>query len=173
MDYQTIQKEDFEEIYALVTTIFPKEECYPYDYHQENFNRDGFFGKKLVKDGKIITFVTGYQQQDYLFLDYFAVDKALRGHGIGQAFLKQVIEDANTFVILEVELPTDDLKQRRIHFYQRLGFHLNTYAYKMPKIAKDFGDTPLYIMSYPTTISENDFDPLKNNLYRQVYRVNL
>lgn len=171
MQIQEIVREDFEEIYALVRTTFPQEECYPYAYHQKAFQREDLFGRKYIVDGEIKAFTTGFRQKGYLFLDYFAVDKNLRGHGLGGQFFKQVIESANCPVIIEVELPETDIAKRRIGFYQRLGFQLNTFTYRMPLISDGFGDTPLYIMSYPNPIPDNDCQALVNDIYQNVYRV--
>ncbi len=170
MQILEIKNNDFEEIYSLVRTTFPKEECYPYDYHYKALMRPSFFGRKLVLDNKIKAFVTGFQQKNYLFLDYFAVDKNLRGQGIGGKFLKKVIESVQCPVILEVELPETEMAKRRIVFYERLGFQLNTYPYRMPLIAEGFGDTPLYIMSYPLALAKKEFDILSQDIYCHVYQ---
>lgn len=173
MNTLPITASDFTKIYTLIRETFPQEECYPYDFHQKAFQRDDFFGRKLVSEGEIVAFVTGFQRNDYLFLDYFAVDQKLRGQGIGSAFFRSVIEQAQTPVLLEVELPEDQLKTRRIQFYERLGFCLNTYSYKMPEIAPGFGNTPLYLMSYPHAIPDHTFPALQQDIESHIYQKRL
>lgn len=58
------------------------------------------------------------------YLLYLAVLKEKRNMGLGAAALTSLKKESGLPLLLEVELPTDDLKQRRIGFYERNGFHI-------------------------------------------------
>ena len=60
------------------------------------------------------------------YLLYLAVLKEKRNKGLGAATLKSLKEESDLPIILEVELPSDALKQRRVSFYIRNGFHIET-----------------------------------------------
>lgn len=60
------------------------------------------------------------------YLLYLAVLKEKRNKGLGAATLKSLKEESDLPIILEVELPSDALKQRRVRFYIRNGFHIET-----------------------------------------------
>lgn len=45
-------------------------------------------------------------------------------------------------VVLEVELPEDSLKKRRIGFYERHGFTFNEYPYIQPPMGEDRHEIP-------------------------------
>lgn len=60
------------------------------------------------------------------YLLYLAVLREKRNQGIGAAALTALKGESDVPIILEVELPSDELKRRRIGFYVRNGFHIET-----------------------------------------------
>lgn len=168
MDIKAFNINDFDTFYPLLQSTFPKEELLPKEMHYQLFQRPDFFGRQY---DDFSAFVIGYQLKEFLFIELYMVQDHLRGQGIGSEFLETILKASKTPVILEVELPTDDMTKRRIQFYQRLGFHLNTFDYKMPQFENNHGGIPLYIMSYPNTLSETDFLYYKKKIYQDVYLV--
>lgn len=171
MRKQKITLEHFESIYAILEETFPKEELQPKSRQKEIFSRQDFFGVLLEKDQKIQALLLGYQREDYLFLEYFVVMPNLRGQGLGQKFLKEALDESNVPVILEVEPPVSELTTRRVHFYERLGFYLNPYDYRMPRLGDGHGDIPLKVMSYPQPLKKDAFQTLKTDIYHKIYEV--
>lgn len=74
-------------------------------------------------------------------------------------------------ILLEVEPPSGELEQRRIGFYERLGFHLNAYEYNQPPLRTGQADLPLRIMTYPCPINREEFHQYREILYTEVYKV--
>lgn len=158
----------FDTFYPLLKTSFPEEELIPTNHHKKMFSRSNFFGREYQN---FSGFIIGYQFNDYLFLELFMVQSHLRNQGIGQNFLKEIIKEAKTPIILEVEHPLDDLSKRRINFYQRLGFHLNICDYKMPIFDEKHGGVPLYLMSYPNKLTPKEITEYFHKIYKDVYLV--
>ena len=171
MDLQKITLDDFEEVYQLLQNTFPKEELQPKDRHYQIFQRPDFYGQAIKENGKIQALLLGYHRPQFLFLEFFAVDKALRGHGMGQKILTEIISQSDLPVILEVEPPETEIARRRIGFYERCGFQLNDYPYTLPILGEGFGGCPLMIMSYPEAIKAADFPQIKEQLYHDIYGV--
>ncbi|AZS15605.1 hypothetical protein [Paenibacillus lutimineralis] len=73
-------------------------------------------------------------------------------------------------LILEVELPDTSLSQRRIKFYERLGFYINPYDYVQPALSGQAA-IPLKMMSYPEPLTPKQFANVKSVLYSKVYKV--
>lgn len=168
MDIKPFTINDFDNFYPLLQKTFPKEELLPKEMHYLLFQRSDFFGRHY---NDFSTFVIGYQLKEFLFIELYTVQEHLRGQGIGSRFLETILKSSKTPVILEVELPTDDITKRRIKFYQRLGFHLNTFDYEMPQFENNHGGIPLYIMSYPHALSETEFLYYKKKIYQDIYLV--
>lgn len=87
------------------------------------------------------------------FIEHFATLPSYRNKGLGKMVIETFIAEKDTPVILEVELPEDNLKQRRIKFYQRLGFHLNPIEYLQPPYRIGSSFTSLLLASYPMPLS--------------------
>lgn len=172
LQLQNVCLDDFNDIYDLMEFSFPKSELLGKEVHYQNFQRPDFYGKKYEDEKGLAAFIIGYQEEQYLFLEYFAVRADLRQHGIGSQFLKTLInQESHQNIYLEVELPETEIAKRRIGFYQRQGFLLNTCDYKMPTLDNGYGGCPLYVMSYPNTIKPEDFPNIKESFYKKIYRV--
>lgn len=117
----------------------------------------------------ILGFVTVWDLDTTVFLEHFAVRSALRGHGLGSQILTFVREHWQKPVLLEVEPPDGPLEQRRIRFYQRNGYHLSTFPYRMPCLQGDGAPVPLRLMSCPQPLTDDDARKLTLRLYDEVY----
>ena len=58
---------------------------------------------------------------------------------------------------------------RRIEFYKRIGYHVNTFNYIQPPYAKDKSAVPMLIISYPRILTEKEYENMKNQIYFNVY----
>ena len=65
----------------------------------------------------------------------------------------------------------EGIEKRRISFYERNGFCYNPYPYTQPSIAPGRKPIPLRIMTYQRTVTEAEYQKIKNLLYRRVYHV--
>ncbi|MDQ6422703.1 GNAT family N-acetyltransferase [Paenibacillus sp. LHD-117] len=80
--------------------------------------------------------LTGIDQQaGALLIDYIAIHKDLRGSGYGRQLLDRIKEWTRTVanckgIIVEVESEPTEENCRRIHFWQRNGFHLAAYVHQ-------------------------------------------
>ena len=71
---------------------------------------------------RYVGFITGWLFDGYTYVEHFAIDPAASNGGIGAEAMKQFLVFCGTPVVLEVEMPTDEMSKRRIGFYERLGF---------------------------------------------------
>ena len=82
--------------------------------------------------------------------------------------LKIFLEKSLQPVVVEVELPDNELAIRRIGFYQRLGFHLEEhFNYCMPNY-NNKGFTPMNLMIYPSLMSNEDCKNIAAEIYEKV-----
>lgn len=82
-----------------------------------------------------VTGVVGKTDDKVLIIDYLAVDKELRGAGMGTWFLVQIrdwaVQEHNVRgIIIEAESGTSDTHKERIHFWERNGFVLTSYVHQ-------------------------------------------
>lgn len=172
---QMINLDEFSSFFEIMEKSFPSIERRTYE-DQLALLEDQYYKIIGLKDSnnKVRAFIAIWNFEDFNFIEHFAVDDTLRSQGIGTYILNECIKSmGDKPVLLEVELPEDDISKRRINFYKRCGFSFNSYAYMQPSLQKGYPLLPLRIMSYPENLNETDFYKFKDVLYKKVYKVDL
>ena len=72
-------------------------------------------------------------------------------------------------MILEVERPTNKKTEKRIHFYEKLGFFLNKFNYIIPKLNPDTKMLPLYLMT-KKPLTKIEFEEIRDIIHTQIYK---
>lgn len=162
---------DFDEIFQIMDESFPDSEMRTYE-GQLALLSEKEYRVLSTKDasGKIVAFITLWEFPDFSYIEHLATTESVRGKGIGSALLQQYIDSIENPIILEVEPPTTPLAIRRIRFYERLNFHLNDYPFEQPALRADTLPCELKIMSYPCTLSEQQFSHYTDVLFERVYK---
>ncbi len=163
-----LNEDDFEEVYEIMKEAFPKDE------HRKKENQRKLLEKqeyKLIgvrKENVVVAFIAFWDLKNFIFIEHFAVKEQYRNRKLGGNLLKAFLEIKDKDIILETELPEDDLKIRRINFYKKHGFNMNKYEYIQPSYEKEQKSLELKIMSYPRLIEKETFI---NELYEHVYNI--
>lgn len=165
-----IQKIDFEKIWTIYEEAFPHNERRSWDLQIDIQNNPAYDLYPLWDAERIIGLIGTWDLDDFLFIEHYAIDNKCRGQGYGKSFLKRIIEETDKTIVLEVEKPENEISIKRIEFYKGLGFHCNPYNYLQPSYGKGKDLVPLLVMSYPQAIVEDDFDGIRDRLYREVYK---
>ncbi|RXQ92160.1 N-acetyltransferase [Ancylomarina salipaludis] len=163
----------FDRAWALYKEAFPLNErrllksqtsimCHP-NYHFEVILQDAcFLG---------ILFWWGFD--DLRFIEHFAILPECRQKGYGERLLEGFKQNDSRPVILEVERPTGEIEQRRIQFYERLGFVLNQHYYEQPAYQEEGQPMQLLLMSYPLGISDEDMAHFIKDYHPIIYGLKL
>ncbi|KAI7262494.1 hypothetical protein KC345_g9413 [Hortaea werneckii] len=122
-------------------------------------------------EGRTLAFLAAWEFPELRFIEHLAVNPDIRGGGIGNKLMSRYIHRSDKPVLLEVEPPDGELEQRRICFYERLGFYLNPYSYVQPPLRAGQADLPLRIMTYPRAVTLKEFQRFRDILYTEVYRI--
>lgn len=166
-----IDDKQFNEIYEIMEGSFPESEIRTYAGQRALLSNPNY---RLITEtdaeGKIIAFLASWEFSSFGFVEHFAVSSLLRGSGLGAKLLSQYIEQSQIPIRLEVELPEGEFAKRRIGFYERCGFHLNSYDYVQPPLREGQADLPLNIMSYPDPLAEAEFIHFRETVYTEVYK---
>lgn len=165
----SIQDPHFNEAWQLYEISFPKEERRRLGVQEKIMGNTAYNFEVILEDGKILGFILWWGFRDMVFVEHFATNPELRGQGYGKTILQEFLNRGKRPVILEVELPEPGIKQRRITFYERLGFTLNTHHYVQPPMQKGCGAIPLYLMSYPEVFTEESVVHFVTNYHPLIY----
>ncbi|MBQ4420134.1 MAG: GNAT family N-acetyltransferase [Bacteroidales bacterium] len=170
-------RKDFNIAEDLYLSSFPKEERRSLESIYKLLEEDIFefvpiFFKKDIKGFANLWFF-----KDFTYIEHLAITPKERNRGYGTEFLKKLINNDITFVkqrieniVLEVELPANPIAQRRISFYERLGFRPLEDYYFQPPYEKDGEGVEMKIMLFSADKENNiSFKHIKETLYKNVY----
>lgn len=174
MHFEAIQPLYIDEAAALYENAFPEEERRPTaDWIRLMSERASFHADAiLLSDGTFAGILTYWTFKGFGYVEHFATQPALRGHGLGGKAIASLIEKARpTPIVLEVEPPTDETARRRISFYERQGLSLVEKDYIQPPYRPDGECLNLHLMSTDKDFAETNFTFIKGTIHREVYGV--
>jgi len=136
----------FEASFTLYEASFPPNERRTREDHLRALQDEDFFPLGAVEDGKMLADVFLWETEDFCYLEHFAVQPDLRGHGTGSTILRQLLTQDKP-LILEIEPPDDEITCRRKHFYERNGLCAQPYGHVQLPFQGGGPIVPLVIMS--------------------------
>ncbi len=164
-----INKPAEQQFIALYESAFPANERRP--TVQELALDDPRFEMRIIRhEGNFAGFITLWHFADFVYVEHFATLPELRGHGLGSRTLQTLRHESTKPIVLEVELPENDIALRRMAFYKRAGFVEMPQAYRQPPYTPENDGLPLHIMTTANDTSDRFFDTIKGTLYREVYK---
>ena len=152
---EKLDRSDFEEVYRIMEQSFPADERRKKEGQQKLLDEEKYELLGVRNEGGLLAFLAVWEFAEFVF--------------IGGKMLEELARQKAGKVVLEVELPEDSLKKRRIGFYERHGFTFNEYPYIQPPMGEDRHEIPLRIMSAPEPLSEDEFQSVRTELYESVY----
>lgn len=170
---EIMQKQAFAQVFSIMEESFPLDEYRPYE-EQKSLLKESKYRIYILPDSenrKIKAFISIWQFADFAYIEHFAVAREYRSQGLGSRILDEIRQILPDQICLEVELPENDTAKRRIEFYKRNGFFLNEYPYLQPPISKGRKSLPLMIMTSEDLLTEDRFETIKTDIYRNVYKV--
>ncbi len=163
---------EFDEIFNIMEASFPKEEYRSYEEQKKLLKSSNYYiTTKQNEKNELIGFICSWKMSEFSFIEHFAVRSSERSKGIGSIMLKEFISTSQSPIILEVELPKDELSLRRISFYERIGFIKNDFKYYQMPLRKNSEPIRMYLMSYPKVLTETEFEEIKKCIYDKIYLI--
>lgn len=157
----------------LYIKSFPVAERRPFDDVIDLFEENAFFTVDiLIDENKYIGFLTYWKFNNFIYAEHFAIDSTLRNTGYGKHAMQLLLGEIVLPVILEVELPTTIIADRRIGFYQRIGFkYWEHIQYQQPSYHSDGQGIPMKLMTFGNIDLDKDLVSIKSKIYKEVYGV--
>ena len=155
----------FTKAWNLYKKSFPPEERRQLRTQEKVMGNPLYHFEIIADNDEFIGFILWWNFENVKYIEHLATLPQLRGKGYGQHILKRFTSKPETPILLEVEHPHTEINQRRINFYQRIGFAVNKYEYKQPPHKKCGNYVPLILMTYPNILSKENI-----RLFCQQYR---
>ena len=156
----------------LMETAFPQEERRDTFQQREYSDHHPLFCSNiLLENGKPIGMISYWKMDEFFYIEHLAIDPDLRNGGYGSRVLERTKELLQAPIVLEVELPEEEMSKRRIGFYQRQGFTLHEKPYVQPPYRKGDSGLPMHLMSYGDIDMESHFEFVRDTIHKEVYGV--
>ena len=168
--FERITEETFDEIFPLLEAAFPVTELRIKEDQRSLLQEEKYVLYGVRKDGKFAAVFATWEIDDFLYIEHFAVKEECRNDGYGGMLLEKLLEEKGKPMVLEVEVPEDELTCRRVGFYERHGLVYNEYPYLQPPLRKGNDLLPLRFMTYPASIDEEMYERYKKQMYKFVYK---
>lgn len=123
----------------------------------------------ILEQEQLVGFIIYWQWDTLLYVEHFAIDPQQRGLQFGQKAMQLLVTLDPAWLVLEVELPTDDISRRRIQFYERQGFSRNPFAYHQPPYRADGTGIPMELLSIPAIHDQERFSTFSKQIRENVY----
>ena len=134
------------------------------DYHP----KETLHTKHHTLNTPLLGLLTTWEFADFIYIEHFAIDPALRSQGYGSEALKAFIHEQGKPLVLEAEPPTDEMTRRRIRFYERIGLTLYDYPYIQPAYTEESLPVELRLMGTIDT-EATPLAKVSDTLHREVY----
>ena len=135
---------------------------------QAEILRDHEYHFELIYDGNVFVGLMLYWAAgDFIYVEHFCILPEMRNRKYGKRAL-ELLEQQGKTVILEIDPPIDEVSRSRKGFYERSGFVENPYPHIHPPYHKENSGHELLIMSYPTEITQAEYDRFHHYLERHV-----
>lgn len=133
-------------------------------------NNPSFIITVTIEYEQLIGFLTYWNLGEFIFAEHFAISPEFRNGGYGRKVMDLFLEETTIPIILEVELPATILSERRVGFYQRIGFKLwENVQYQQPAYRETSGPIPMKLMTYRDLDIEKNLTYIRNKIYSIVY----
>lgn len=172
MQFKRIKTESeiLQQAWDVYMNSFPDYERRSIEAHIKALGDCLFYANEIYVDSKIIGVLFYWKLSNYIFIEHFAIDESLRGKNYGSLVLQKLIADnKDSLIILEIEPPIDDISNKRLRFYEKLGFKMNDYYYEHPSFrAINPHVHELKLMSYPRCITRDELTVFRENMKNRV-----
>lgn len=169
MKLKKITKKEYNKFFNLLESDFCLDERKTKAGELKAFD-DSNFSPNFIYDGEtLVGYVCFWEFEKFLYIEHFAILKEMRGTGCGSKFLKEFSEKTNKAIILEVELPETETAEKRIKFYERIGYVVNHFHYTQPAYQPESNPVDMFVMSYNYPLSETDFNDFTKQIKTIVY----
>jgi ribosomal protein S18 acetylase RimI-like enzyme len=159
-----------EQVRALFTASFPPEERRSWDLQMKLVSEGRLCLLQLSRDGQFVGFVFYWPLTHFDFIEYFAIEPAMRGGGTGSQVMQYLMSQREQ-IVLEVEPPHTVDAKRRIQFYERLGFTAFPYHYKQPPYPPFRYPLDMQLMQKGMSMEEHTFLQISTDIYKEVYGI--
>ncbi|MCG8578924.1 MAG: GNAT family N-acetyltransferase [Bacteroidales bacterium] len=160
----------FDSLWELYEKAFPIMERRDLALQKIIMDQETYHCEAILYNDEFAGLILWWQFNSTIYIEHLAIDNNRRGQGLGAKALIDFINKNEQGIILEVELPDKTNNKRRIAFYERLGFKLNSYTHKQWPLRNNGKELDLLLMSYPKLLTRLDYIEFQSELKKRCFQ---
>ena len=168
MEFVALKKEEFTSVYEEMTKAFVKDEIRYFNDAVALLNNEKYNIYHIVFDNKKVGFITIWKLSKFYFVEHFVIYNQYRNKGLGGKAIDEISKKFKK-IILEAELPNDEISKRRLGFYSRHEFVINEFKYIQPAYHKELKPVEMKLLSYQNKVINKD--EVIEEIHKEVYGV--
>ena len=150
-------------------SLFPPDERREWGQLMSLIGHTPFRLYEIFVQEKFVGFISVWDLTEFSFIEHFGIRTTEQGKGYGAEALSQVLSMNSKPVVLEVEEPLTETARKRISFYERFSFSVNSGSYFQPPYSIEKACVKMLLMSHPLKIELADFERIKVHIHDRVY----
>lgn len=140
---------------ALYISAFPPDERREPSELTEVLNENMHRFYTIIEEGQFVGIMEIWDFTDFIFLEHLAIKPELQNKGYGSTSLEYLKNMVNKPILLEAEIPVDDVSKQRVDFYEKAGFKAINIDYTQPPYYPKKVSVPMLLLSdYPVSLSD-------------------
>lgn len=144
-------------VWRLYVDSFPEWERRREEAHARAAQDSRLHLEAAVDGDRLLGLLFWWEQDAMVYVEHLAVDPTRRGQNIGSALLGDLLRRyAEKQVILEIDPPQDEVSQRRLRFYEHIGFKANDQTFWHTSYAVGGRRHPLILLSWPGVMTPEE-----------------
>lgn len=157
----------FKQSMQYYSISFPKHEQRE-NLSQRNIMPNNSYHFTLISNGnENVGTILFWETDNFIYIEHFYIYPDFRGNSYGALALKKLQQYEKT-IILEIDPPLDTVSIRRKIFYERNGFTANDFVHVHPPYHHNNRGHNLIIMSYPNSITSNEYNDFNDYLKKHI-----
>ena len=116
-----------------------------------------------------VGFAIYWEIENWYFLEHLAVHPQQEGKGYGGKIMQWLLQQSGNKLLLEAELPTDEVSRRRIHFYEKLELQIAPFFYQQPPYRRGETTPAMHILSNPRITNADEFVSITTAIRQQIF----
>lgn len=137
----------------LYWSSFPLSEQREYQSQFSIMDEPEYHFELLYEGDEFVGMLLYWDAESFIYVEHFCTCREKRCMGLGAKAL-ELLKNEGKPVILEIDLPVNEITLRRKGFYERNGFVANDFEHIHPSYHAMFPGNPLVVMSCPEALSE-------------------
>jgi len=123
----------------------------------------------IINEEQFAGFIVWWQLEEWCFIEHLALEVEQRGKGLGSLLIREFIAKSRNHLVLETELPLNEVSKKRLKFYENVGLYKAPFTYFQPTYRIGGISLEMLLMTSIPIIEKDQFKQLAQLIKHNVY----